>query len=67
LGVIAGIADARRHAQQDLNVLEVEMGQGYVDARVLINKVLELGDAPEGDFYELLGLPYSAPLHARNG
>lgn len=65
LGVIMGIRDAKSHRRGGVAGLEDEVGQGYQDARLLINKVLQLGDAPEGDFYELLAKPYSEPLHSR--
>lgn len=35
---------------------------GYCDAVELIHKVLTYGDAPKGDFEELLGMPYGDPL-----
>jgi hypothetical protein len=35
---------------------------GYVDGITLMNKVVELGDAPVGEFRELLGAPHSEPL-----
>ena len=36
---------------------------GYVDGITLMNKVVELGDAPVGEFRELLGAPHSEPLY----
>jgi hypothetical protein len=39
-----------------------KMDARYSDARQLINKVLALGDAPAGDFGELLQQPHLAPL-----
>ena len=35
---------------------------GYVDGITLMNKVVELGDAPVGEFRELLGAPHSEPV-----
>jgi hypothetical protein len=64
-GVILGVSDAQHGARRDVKSMETESGQGYVDARVLINKVLKLGDAPEGDFYILLGMDSSEPIFPR--
>ena len=36
---------------------------GYLDENALMNKVVELGDAPAEEFRELLGAPHSEPLH----
>jgi hypothetical protein len=35
---------------------------GYVDGITLMNKVVQLGDAPVGEFRGLLGAPHSEPL-----
>jgi hypothetical protein len=35
---------------------------GYVDGITLLNKVVKLGDAPVGEFRDLLGAPHSEPL-----
>jgi hypothetical protein len=36
---------------------------GYIDGTRLMYKVVELGDAPVGEFRELLGAPHSDSLH----
>lgn len=65
LGVIMGIRDARSHMTGPLDGMNELTRQGYEDSRVLINKVIKLGDCPEGDIYDLLSLPYSEPLQPR--
>ena len=55
LGIIMGIRDAMHHTRLTGGFSDPETEQGYVDARVLIDNVLKAGDAPERDFYDLLG------------
>ena len=55
LGIIMGIRDAMHHTRLTGGFSDPETEQGYVDARVLIDNVLKAGDAPEHDFYDLLG------------
>ena len=40
----------------------MEWARGYHDGIALLNKVIAYGDAPKGDFRDLLGAPYSKPL-----
>lgn len=65
LGVIMGIRDARTHRRTEPGELDPVFHGGYVASRVLINKVLVLGGAPEGGFDYLLSLPESATLRPR--
>lgn len=66
LGVIMGIRDAKSHTKTSLDELDPLFHKGYIDSRVLINKVLQLGKAPEGSFEEILALPQSTPVRPPN-
>lgn len=41
---------------------DAETSRGYHDGIALLNKVVEYGDAPEGDFEDLLDEPWGLPL-----
>jgi hypothetical protein len=66
LGVIMAINVSQRKIpplnEALLNRQPREIQFGYVDGITLMNKVVELGDAPVGEFRELLGAPHSEPL-----
>ncbi len=51
---VAPIGDLSRYSEQT--------AYGYHDGSALLRKVVEFGDAPEGEFQELLGAPYEEPL-----
>jgi hypothetical protein len=40
---------------------DAETSRGYHDGIALLNKVVEYGDAPEGDFQDLLDEPWDIP------
>ena len=42
-----------------------DTARGYNDGIALLNKVVEYGDAPEGDFLDLLAEPWGKPLGER--
>ncbi len=62
LGVIMAINVSQRKAAPMNEVLldrqPRETQYGYIDGIALMNKVVELGDAPVGEFRELLGAPH---------
>ena len=39
-----------------------DVSRGYRDGLALLNKVVEYGDAPEGEFLDLLAEPWGKPL-----
>jgi len=41
---------------------DAETSRGYHDRIALLNKVVEYGDAPEGDYQDLLDEPWGMPL-----
>ncbi len=67
LGVIMAInVSQRKTAPMSEALLERQPREtqfGYIDGVALMNKVVELSDAPAGEFRDLLGAPHSEPLH----
>lgn len=66
LGVIMGISVAQRKSppfsKSQLERQPQKTQFGYIDSIALMNKVAAFGDAPEGEFRDLLGAPHSEPL-----
>lgn len=62
LGVIASISAAQAHKNLIDQGWSLGMHSGANDAAELIAKVLRFGDAPAGDFGDLLEAPYMSPL-----
>ena len=46
----------------NVNDYAFETSRGYHNGIALLNKVVEYGDAPEGDFQDLLDEPWGKPL-----
>jgi hypothetical protein len=62
-GVVMAMNVAQRKAgPPDKTRLSDEQAFGYSDGIALINKVVALGDAPEGEFADLLAAPYAEEL-----
>ncbi len=63
LGVIIAVNEVRKRSTPlDMTGWEIRSQMGYADAKMLIKKVLESGNAPAGDYKDLLAMPYSEPL-----
>jgi hypothetical protein len=66
LGVVIAMNVAQRKSQPmtkaQLDVQSVDTALGYHSGIALINKVVALGDAPEGGFADLLAAPYMEEL-----
>jgi hypothetical protein len=61
--IAVDVSTKRRPPLQDGGKnLPLPIFAGYSDAWELINKVVACGDAPKGDYEELLGMPYGDPL-----
>jgi hypothetical protein len=63
LGVIyAYNAATGRGPVPNLDGSDLNTQMGYSDAVGLMNKVLRYGDAPEGDYADLIAMPYDQPF-----
>ncbi len=59
------VSQRRMAPLYDLSRYSDETAFGYHDGIALLNKVVKYGDAPEGEFQDLLSAPYEEPLESQ--
>jgi hypothetical protein len=62
LALSVSVGTTKRLTDNDLLRYSQQTIKGYNHGLTLMYKVAQLGDAPEGDFQDLLGAPHGEPL-----